>query len=431
MTGRLAVFLPEGDASRQPAVYTLLQLLAQSGYAIDLFSETPVLPLDVTLEGVTAFCAPAKVSNSLSRRLGQRLMQRSPLVVRAARLRNVVRRALGKAKEPFSSALREASDPRLFVASSNLIELVDSTVAGASYDAAIGMGEAGAVLAHHSVPGALLLYYSLELFYEGHPEMGGHRFRRIKAVERELFSHVDAVIIQDEERARRLWQDMGYLYQPEKVLTFPTSYLGSAGYLRSDLLRRRLPELGDRKILLQWGSTSKARRTDELLRASRACPPDLAMVFHGRIGSDCADELPKAQCWISKPDLPREVVADLVASSDIGIIFYQENNENDGIIAHASGQLSLFLKCGIPVIVDNKPSLRRLVDTYGCGVVVQGADEVFQAARTILSSYDSYSEGALACFEAEHNLESHFQSIMEFMKTPSSQDEVRIGAAAS
>jgi glycosyltransferase involved in cell wall biosynthesis len=189
--------------------------------------------------------------------------------------------------------------------------------------------------------------------------------------------------------------------------------------------------MGDRKILLQWGSTSKARRTDELLRASRACPPDLAMVFHGRIGSDCADELPKAQCWISKPDLPREAVVDLVASSDIGIIFYQENNENDGIIAHASGQLSLFLKCGVPVIVDNKPSLKLLVDTYGCGVVVDGADEVFQAAHTILSDYDSYSEGALACFEAEHNLESHFQSLMEFMQAPSSQDEAHIGVGTS
>ncbi|PZC47847.1 MAG: hypothetical protein C1O27_000732 [Chloroflexi bacterium] len=336
-----------------------------------------------------------------------------------------------KVKEPFSSALSETSDPRLLVASSNLIELVESSATGASYAAAIGVGEGGAVLAHYSLPGVRLLYYSLELFYEGHPEMGGHRFLRIKAAERELFPQVAAVIIQDEERARRLWRDMGCAYQPEKVLTFPTSYLGPADYLRSDLLRTRLPEMGDRKILLQWGSTSKARRTDELLRASRACPPDLAMVFHGRIGSDCADELPKAQCWISKPDLPREAVVDLVASSDIGIIFYQENNENDGIIAHASGQLSLFLKCGVPVIVDNKPSLKLLVDTYGCGVVVDGADEVFQAAHTILSDYDSYSEGALACFEAEHNLESHFQSLMEFMQAPSSQDEAHIGVGTS
>ena len=120
-----------------------------------------------------------------------------------------------------------------------------------------------------------------------------------------------------------------------------------------------------------------------------------------------------------------------MASSDIGIIFYQENNENDGIIAHASGQLSLFLKCGIPVIVDNKPSLRRLVDTYGCGVVVESADEVFQAAQTILSAYDSYSQGALACFDAEHKLDSHFQSIMEFMQAAGSQDEAQIGAATS
>jgi glycosyltransferase involved in cell wall biosynthesis len=49
-------------------------------------------------------------------------------------------------------------------------------------------------------------------------------------------------------------------------------------------------------------------------------------------------------------------------------------------------------------IVSETDGPRELVSRYKCGVVVDAADEIAAAARTILRRYKRFSENALLCF---------------------------------
>ncbi|NJN66444.1 MAG: glycosyltransferase family 4 protein [Chloroflexaceae bacterium] len=121
-------------------------------------------------------------------------------------------------------------------------------------------------------------------------------------------------------------------------------------------------------------------------------------------------------CWINQDLVPFETLADVPASADIGLVFYKNFSENDRLIAHASGQLALFLQCGVPVIVDNKPSLRYLVETYHCGVAVRSTDDIFDAARQILADYEAYCQGALECFAREHDLSGPYARVRDKLR---------------
>jgi hypothetical protein len=93
-----------------------------------------------------------------------------------------------------------------------------------------------------------------------------------------------------------------------------------------------------------------------------------------------------------------------------------QRNENDRLIAHASGQLALFLQCGVPVVAGGGGTHEAVVREYGCGRVVAHESAVFSAARTILADYDAFSDRAVACFEKEYDLEIPLDRVIERLR---------------
>ena len=111
--------------------------------------------------------------------------------------------------------------------------------------------------------------------------------------------------------------------------------------------------------------------------------------------------------------MPLEDLHKVVASADIGLVFYTSENENDRLIAHASGQLALYLQCGVPVVVGGGGTHEAIVREYACGQVVAHETEVFSAARTILADYGAFSDRAVECFNKEYDLDGPLRRIFE------------------
>lgn len=413
---RIAIFLCwEGTRlPASPAVQSLLTFLAEDGFEIDLFTRTSVPDLHLFCGRVRNIVGTVEQTDG-TRRLASftwlRLRRQFPLLNGLVGRYRLYRDIMMKRIQAYVSYWY----PPAMVMTPSFHRAVKRRLAEQSYDWVIGIEEEGLIAAHAYLPDLPLIHYSLELYYEEHPHYTGLPYwKRFKQLFRAAFAHLDMLIVQDEDRARVVFQDAHQPYDPQKVRLFPVSYPGPAQRYRSHYLRQRFPDIGDRPILLQFGSIEKRRCSPNLIRATRLCPPDLAVIFHGNFRDRASLQALKiGRCRVSGELVPFERLVDIPASADIGLVFYADISENERLIAHASGQLALFLKCGVPVIVDHKPSMRSLVQTYHCGVAVEHADDIFDAARHILADYEAYCQGALECFAREHDLREPYARIRE------------------
>jgi glycosyltransferase involved in cell wall biosynthesis len=76
------------------------------------------------------------------------------------------------------------------------------------------------------------------------------------------------------------------------------------------------------------------------------------------------------------------------------------------------------LKHGHPILVNNLESLRKLVENYKVGVVIQEPSnniEIESAIEKILNNYSFYSENARKCFEEVFDFDKKIKPILSFM----------------
>jgi glycosyltransferase involved in cell wall biosynthesis len=140
-------------------------------------------------------------------------------------------------------------------------------------------------------------------------------------------------------------------------------------------------------------------------------PQDWVLIVHTRYDSSNDNELVRlknaanpSRIFFSTQAVPRNIYPELVAGADIGIAFYlpthstftQENIHNMGL---SSGKIAYYLMAGVPVIVNRWPSISKLIEGEGCGVVVECADEIGDAIKMINQRREDYHYNACEVFE--------------------------------
>jgi len=422
---QIAFFTTRPSFSTHPSAISFLQLLARDVKTIDIYSENDVLrnmtvPDNlrcISLSGQSSKTGSGKPPEGKNFRSLRSLKDYLKAYRATAFIYDTCRDVLRRVFIDRTAIRRSKSDRRRLFWSSEFLSKVDRYCQSCSYDIAIGLGQQGLILARLSLPNTRLVYFSDELYYKGHPDLECKRFALEKDLEKQCFQDVSLVLIQDENRARLLFKDNDAVYDDRKVCFFPVSWIGSASIKRTDFFIRRFPELKGKKILLQHGSLVPQRMTGQLMRVSKECPDRYAMVFHGGLSPYLKNDYRKAKCWLSKPDLPLNHLEEMVAGAYIGLVFYTTDNENDRLIAHSSGQLAMYLKCGVPIICNAGGTLARLVTNRKCGLAVDNAKEIFKAADVISKNYKSYCENSVLCFEAEYRLNNHYKKLLEGFKS--------------
>ncbi len=234
------------------------------------------------------------------------------------------------------------------------------------------------------------------------------------------------VIVQDEDRLKTLCEC--YQYRHPQVFYLPNSPLNEySPNVNSGNLFREMFNLSREKfshIVLSAGMINDFVCSKALAEAFASIDNGCALVFHGVDFKGLQQEDPYLQLlrqvnsrnlFLSLNVLPYEQVDEIYASATIGVAFYSTADDNYIKIAKASGKLAQYLKHGKPVLVSNLPSLSQLVQKYKFGVIVNDpADpqELKLAIDKILRSYDTYSNNAKACFEAEFDFKKRMDPIL-------------------
>lgn len=287
---------------------------------------------------------------------------------------------------------------------------------GRSMDVVVGVDRAGVVLAWFGSWRARFTLASLLVEFYLPPKWSGFWNWLGNVIEGAAYRRCVINLVQDDGRARLL-QERHHLASASLV-RFPNSPVGRANRERSSYAYDLFEIPKDRKIILQAGVLDHGTCFRDVLREAELFPPDWTTVFQASrpLEPGAWATRPQTQVVVNPRPLPYEHVEPLVRSATVGLALYRVLSDNTLVKGAAAGKVAMYLKCGVPVVLQALPSFRPFVEKYGCGVLVERPQEIRSAVETILNDYERFREGALACFNAEFALDGQLDLLADLLR---------------
>ena len=245
------------------------------------------------------------------------------------------------------------------------------------------------------------IYHSLEIV--SMTDLTNYKSYIKKFIERILNKYALFTITQDELRANLIERENKI--PREKIKIVYNSSIGNVIKTKSNWLRNNLAIPNDKVIVLAVGSLIKEHMIEEIVCCSSSWPKKYVLVLHGWFPDDeiedrikrCAIKYPE-RIYISEKILPFKDKYLISSSADIGLVFFKPVNENMRYTGAAAGKLFDFIQCGVPIIANNLPGMKNLVEDNGCGIVVDETEEIAHAVSAIDADYKLYSEKSCKAF---------------------------------
>lgn len=270
-------------------------------------------------------------------------------------------------------------------------------------DVVIGADQKGTIIGQllaklYRVP---FVYYSLE-----YPNRMNDSKKISDQLERNAIRHSVMGITFDDEHARFISKEAGldikrFSYLPNG--SGPRKENNKTGILRSEL------GLGKEDVIvLHSGGFGQWFNSLELATAAENWPAYVKLVFHTSHHVEKEDytgnfmnQVTSGNVILHSKPVPFDKLDSLIASADIGIATYNLpllsfRAEKLGM---AAGKIGRYLKNGLPVIVENIPTIRGFIDRYKCGICVDDYKQIGSAIETIMGNYDVYRKNAFQCYD--------------------------------
>jgi len=168
--------------------------------------------------------------------------------------------------------------------------------------------------------------------------------------------------------------------------------------------KARFPTPPGRPIVLHAGGVTPETMVLEIVQSMAAWPAEAVLVIHGAGGEDYMQALRAAaaphagRVVFSTAPLPVEEVDRVYALADVGLAFYRPINDNFRFVGCASGKIFNLMKVGVPVVANDLPGMRALLDETGCGRVVADPAGIGDAIADLLGRRELCRERCAATF---------------------------------
>lgn len=208
----------------------------------------------------------------------------------------------------------------------------------------------------------------------------------------------------------------------EKFLKLPNATMGECVRSKSVSIRKTLVIDKEKTIVLHSGGLGVWFSSHELAKSSLHWKAGTVLVFHtSHVASGdeyyekmCRDDY-RNKVFFSVVPLPSDQLDDYVSGADIGLAWYNKSvlGYRCEYMGTAAGKIGNYLKCGLPVIVNNFDSLSSYIHGYGCGICVNCIEEIDRAIESIKLDYEHYRMNAFRCYEELWKPDSYLNTIYE------------------
>lgn len=277
-----------------------------------------------------------------------------------------------------------------------------------NYSCILGVDPIGIVTASqlNAIAKVPLVYVSFEMIPSDETE--SYAEDQLKAVEKQASRSCDLIMIQDQDRANVFAEDNGI--GPDKFCFVPVAPAGDLPN-KTDYLRDQLNIAPEQSIVLFQGTMAAWSGRDEWEALLSCWTDNIALVVHSRrrLGTRSRKFLNRLASrypvYISDQPVSQDELSILTASADVGLVSYFPNPEtwqtlgNLEPIGLASGKLSTFLMCGVPVLTSQRTSLGRLVEDQRLGAAYDSVESSVESLNRILATRDELSASARSFYE--------------------------------
>ena len=211
---------------------------------------------------------------------------------------------------------------------------------------------------------------------------------------------------------------------PKQIYLLPNASLTPIYNIKSNYLHQKF-NLEQRKvIILHSGGFGKWFQCKELAQITQLWDNDWVLVFHishkitgNSYFNDVCNECQNKNIIYSLDPVDTYTLDKLIASADIGVALYDENelNYRATLMGLASGKIGNYLKCGLPVICNRYESL-KYIEEYQCGVLVDSESDIPDAIRNILKNKNEYRKNAYKCYQELWQPDPYLEKIKIGMK---------------
>jgi len=267
----------------------------------------------------------------------------------------------------------------------------------------IGIATASQLNAIAKVP---LVYVSFEMILSDETET--YAEDQLKAVEKQASRSCDLILIQDQDRANVFAEDNGI--GQDKFCFVPVAPAGDLPN-KTDYLRDQLSIAPEQSIVLFQGTIAAWSGRDEWEALLSCWANNVALVVHSRrrLGARSRKFLNRLASrypvYISDQPVSQDELSILTASADVGLVSYFPNPDtwqtlgNLEPIGLASGKLSTFLMCGVPVLTSQRTALGQFVEDQKLGATYDSAESSLESLNRILAMREDLSASARSFYE--------------------------------
>ena len=392
-SGRIGIF--QYDWSMYSFIKVFIIKLAEAGYMVDVFQKDP--NTSVVFADTEAFKVHSNIryfTFSNSNTLAQ---------ISVRKFMGVLRRVS-----------RKVAQNRISFIDSHILRISKDIIRKSAYQCFIGIEKKGLIWAGclAQTSRCPLIYYSLELYCEDHPDIKEYSYLRKE--EKRYHRRSLATIIQDKLRAQALLEYNEIANT--NVIYFPISVKGAIVKKKSDFFHRKYKLNKAMKVLLYFGLIQNERFSSDLVRMAGHMKGEKILVLHGYGDQAYLTHLrstaDRKRVILSLELVPEEQIVDIISSATIGLALYENSSSNDRLAAFSSVKVAYYLQCGVPIIAFYSESFRELVSAYKCGELINSIDEIPKKAEMILQNYDNYVEQACLAFKQFYDYDCNFKKFI-------------------
>ena len=312
----------------------------------------------------------------------------------------------------------------LSVFKNNDLNEIKNNVSQKDYNNIIAIDPHGFFYCKKVFPGCKPIYYSLELYLK-EDHSGLDYPKDLMDFERKHINEISALLIQCTEKARLFREDYALDSNiPEYYL--PVTYNGYSEIKKSEFLRKSFNLSSNTRIAVHLGGIAEYFSCKEIINEFGKLS-DWVLIFQGYPNPKYLLELKE---HIAANKINNIIFSDvlfssfedtypILASSDVGIAWYNNISTGFRLAGYSSGKISAYLKFGLPIIAKSYQSTKDTIQSKGAGICVDEVIQIPEALNRIVVSYAQYSFNAVNEYNKTYRFEAYEEMLKALLLTPS------------
>jgi glycosyltransferase involved in cell wall biosynthesis len=246
----------------------------------------------------------------------------------------------------------------------------------------------------------------------------------VRIYEQQFAKCADLVIAPDADRAAAMKEGLGLHALPLIVPNAPLARLGGSG----EGLHEAIARQGKRfdRILLRQGRIGAGHAIEVTIKSIPLWESKtwgFVVIGPGegeyaRQVQELAAQLKVSDQFVILPPVSYDDLARVTPGADLGHGLYEPINFTNQYYATSSNKIMEYLAAGVPLLVDDVPPLRRIIEQHNCGVLadVKSPESIAKQVNSILGSPETMREmraSAIAAFESAFCFRNQFTKVKD------------------